>query len=195
MNVAKLSGTSAWLILVAVVALTACGQAPDDANHKATDEAIVDLTPDAAAQASRQTGHNVDGATGKPAPASSALAMTVYKSPTCGCCSSWISYLEEEGFTIQAINHDNVESIKPQLGLPDMSLASCHTGLIDGYVIEGHVPANDILRLLQERPADVKGLTAPGMPMMSPGMASRIPKDYDVLTFTETGETAIYSSY
>ena len=82
-----------------------------------------------------------------------------------------------------------------QLGLPDPNLGSCHTGIIDGYLVEGHVPANDIKRLLRERPDNVKGLTAPGMPMMSPGMASRDPKDYDVLSFTESGGTAIYSSY
>jgi len=66
---------------------------------------------------------------------------------------------------------------------------------VDDYLVEGHVPANDIVRLLKERPSNIKGLSAPGMPMMSPGMASRTPKDYDVLSFTATGETAVYSQY
>lgn len=121
--------------------------------------------------------------------------VTVYKSPTCGCCASWVSYLEEEGFSVTAIDHDNVDAIKKANGLHNPELKSCHTALVDGYVIEGHVPANDIKRLLQERPANVLGLTAPGMPMDSPGMNSRVPKGYDVLSFTEAGESSVYSSY
>lgn len=121
--------------------------------------------------------------------------ITVYKSPTCGCCKGWVTYLQEEGFNVTAIDHDNVDDIKHQHGLTDDSLKSCHTAIVDGYIVEGHVPANDIERLLRERPTDIKGLSAPGMPMMSPGMASRIPKDYDVLSFTKTGKTAVYSQY
>lgn len=121
--------------------------------------------------------------------------ITVYKSPTCGCCQEWVTYLEEEGFTVTAINHDDVDSIKAKHGLQDPRLKSCHTALVDGYIVEGHVPASDIERLLNDRPTNIKGLTAPGMPMMSPGMASRTPKDYDVLSFTESGEIAVYSRY
>jgi len=121
--------------------------------------------------------------------------ITVYKSPTCGCCKEWVTYLEEEGFKVTAIDHDDVDTIKVKYGLPDPKLKSCHTAIVDGYLVEGHVPASDIERLLSERPTNIKGLSAPGMPMMSPGMASRTPKDYDVLSFTENGETAIYSSY
>ena len=120
--------------------------------------------------------------------------ITVYKSATCGCCKSWVSYLEQRGFVVNAINHDNVDAIKAELGLTDPSLKSCHTALVDGYVIEGHVPVNDIARLLSERPNAV-GLTAPGMPMMSPGMSSLIPKDYDVLLFKKNGKSRVYSSY
>lgn len=177
-----LSIHATWLLLFGSLTLASCNQAPDDSSAESVAQPQAQLSPVAADDA----GSSVDPA---------ALQMTVYKSPTCGCCSSWISYLEEEGFTVEAIDHDNLESMKPGFGLPDMALASCHTGIIDGYLIEGHVPASDILRLLRERPANVKGLTAPGMPMMSPGMASRTPKDYDVLSFTETGETAVYSSY
>ena len=121
--------------------------------------------------------------------------ITVYKSATCDCCKEWVTYLEEEGFLVTAIDHDDVESIKVKFGLPDPKLKSCHTAIVDGYIVEGHVPANDILRLLQERPADIKGLSAPGMPTMSPGMASRIPKDYAVFSFTESGDTTVYSQY
>ncbi len=121
--------------------------------------------------------------------------ITVYKSPTCGCCKEWVTYLEEEGFKVTAIDSDDVDAIKVKYGLPDPKLKSCHTAIVGDYIVEGHVPANDIERLLKTRPTNIKGLSAPGMPMMSPGMASRIPKDYDVLSFTETGETAVYSQY
>ena len=121
--------------------------------------------------------------------------MTVYKSPTCGCCKEWVTYLEEEGFKVTAIDHDDVDSIKVKLGLSDPKLKSCHTAVIDGYIVEGHVPASDIEKLLRTRPTNIKGLSAPGMPMMSPGMGSRTPKNYAVLSFTESGETAVYSQY
>ena len=121
--------------------------------------------------------------------------ITVYKSPTCGCCKEWVTYLEEEGFKVTAIDSDDVDAIKLKYGLPDPKLNSCHTAIVDDYIIEGHVPASDIERLLKTRPTNIKGLSAPGMPMMSPGMASRTPKDYAVLSFTESGETAVYSQY
>ncbi|MFT5896535.1 MAG: hypothetical protein ACI8VW_003418 [bacterium] len=122
------------------------------------------------------------------------LTMTVYKSPTCGCCSGWVEYMREEGFTVNSVDTDDVHSIKTQLGLNAPELKSCHTAVINGYVIEGHVPANDVKRLLSETP-EILGLTAPGMPMMSPGMASRIPKDYDVLAFDKVGGTGLWSAY
>ncbi len=121
--------------------------------------------------------------------------ITVYKSPTCGCCKEWVTYLEEEGFKVTAIDHDDVDSIKVKYGLPDPGLKSCHTAIVDDYLVEGHVPASDIERLLKEKPTDIKGLSAPGMPMMSPGMGSRTPKDYAVLSFTESGDIAVYSQY
>lgn len=120
--------------------------------------------------------------------------MVVYKSPTCGCCKDWVNYIEKAGFSVTAIDHDNVDTIKTENGLTSPALKSCHTALVDGYVIEGHVPLSDIQRLLAERP-DVVGLTAPGMPMMSPGMGSETPKDYDVLAFDKSGKAYVYSSY
>lgn len=121
-------------------------------------------------------------------------AMTVYKSPTCGCCKEWVTYIEKAGYSVNAIDHDNVDAVKASHGLTNPALKSCHTAIIDGYVIEGHVPLSDIERLLNERP-DVVGLTAPGMPMMSPGMGSETPKDYDVLAFDKDGRSQVYSSY
>lgn len=121
--------------------------------------------------------------------------ITVYKSPTCGCCTGWVTYLEEEGFKVTAVDHDNVDAIKTKYGLTDPKLKSCHTAIVDGYVVEGHVPANDIERLLKQRPSGIAGLSAPGMPMMSPGMGSRTPKDYAVLSFKDSGEAEVYSQY
>ena len=122
------------------------------------------------------------------------LTMTVYKSPTCGCCSGWVDYMQAEGFAVESVNTDDVDSIKTKYGLTSPELKSCHTAIVDGYVIEGHVPANDVKRLLTERPGIV-GLTAPGMPMMSPGMSSRIPQDYDVLAVDDMGRTRVWSAY
>jgi len=120
--------------------------------------------------------------------------MVVYKSPTCECCQKWVDYIEQAGISVTTINSHDMNSIKSKHGLHNDSLKSCHTAIINDYVIEGHVPISDIKRLLEERP-DIIGLTAPGMPMMSPGMNSLIPSDYDVLAFDKSNTTSIYSSY
>jgi hypothetical protein len=119
--------------------------------------------------------------------------ITVYKSPTCGCCNKWVTHLQDNGFEVEAINRKDMNGIKSEAGIPHQ-LASCHTAIIDGYVIEGHVPAANIKRLLKERP-DVAGLAVPGMPMGSPGMEGKRQDKYDVLTFTRSGDTAIFSRY
>lgn len=126
---------------------------------------------------------------------SSTLDIVVHKSATCGCCKEWMNYLEDEGFLVSAVDHDDMDSVKAKLGLPDPKLKSCHTAIVDGYIIEGHVPANDILKLLREKPDNIIGLSAPGMPTMSPGMASREPRDYAVLSFDENGKSSVYSEY
>ena len=120
--------------------------------------------------------------------------IVVYKSPNCGCCTGWVRYLEKKGFKVLAHNTDELNEIKAKLGLTDRRLMSCHTAVVDGYVVEGHVPADDIKRLLSERP-NIAGITAPGMPQLSPGMHSETPKGYDVLSFDADGNTEVYSSY
>lgn len=120
-------------------------------------------------------------------------SITVYKSPTCGCCTKWVSHLQENGFEVETIDLQDMNSVKEEVGI-SRQLASCHTAKAGDYVIEGHVPAGDIKRLLKERP-DVAGLTVPGMPMGSPGMEGHRKDNYDVLTFTRTGETAVFSSH
>lgn len=126
-------------------------------------------------------------------PAMAEDTITVYKSPTCGCCKKWISHLEENGFKVEARDTNDLNKYKLEAGLKP-GLASCHTAFIDGYAIEGHVPASDIKRLLAERPA-VKGLTVPGMPMGSPGMEGPRKDRYSVLTFDDAGKTTVFSSH
>ena len=122
-----------------------------------------------------------------------ALEITVYKSPTCGCCSKWIAHLEANGFEVVAHDIENLTSVKIENGI-HREFSSCHTAVIDGYVIEGHVPAEDIQRLLRDRPA-VAGIAVPGMPIGSPGMEGPNPRAYDVLTFDNLGRTSVYASH
>lgn len=121
--------------------------------------------------------------------------MVVYKSASCGCCGAWVKHLEDNGFSVQVENVDDLNLMKQRLSVPK-NLASCHTGVVAGYLVEGHVPASDILRLLKEKPA-VKGIAVPGMPMGSPGM--EIPGEkadsYDVITFSEKGDIQLFSRY
>ena len=105
----------------------------------------------------------------------------VYKTPTCGCCSKWIEHLEENGFEVKSKNLSDVNPVKRMNGVP-MRLASCHTAIIGGYFVEGHVPAQDVKRLLAERP-NVAGIVVPRMPVGSPGMEGPNPQRYRVLTF------------
>lgn len=123
---------------------------------------------------------------------SNAQPITVYKSPTCGCCAKWIDHLEQNGFDVTAHNTSDLESIKRQNGV-NPHLASCHTALVNGYVIEGHVPADSIKRLLREKPT-AAGLAVPGMPMGSPGMEGPRKDPYNVLLFNRSGDIAIYDS-
>ncbi len=121
--------------------------------------------------------------------------ITVYKSPTCECCTDWEDHLRMEGFDVTSKERENMNPIKEKFGVT-RNLASCHTAIVDGYVIEGHVPASDIKRLLTERPK-ITGLTAPRMPQKSPGMQphGKAPEGYDVLSFDEDGKTEIFTSY
>lgn len=119
--------------------------------------------------------------------------ITVYKSPTCGCCGKWIEHLEAGGFAVEAIDVANVGQIKKKHGVP-AELSSCHTALVDGYVIEGHVPAEDVKRLLEERP-EIVGLAVPEMPIGSPGMEGPNPEPYEVIAFIEQGSSYPYATH
>jgi hypothetical protein len=119
--------------------------------------------------------------------------ITVYKSPTCGCCTKWVSHLKENGFEVDTVDIRDLQMVKSMSGVRP-ELASCHTAQVEGYVIEGHVPADDIKRLLKERP-DVKGLTVPGMPHGSPGMETGRQEPYRVLTFDAAGKTEVFAQH
>ena len=128
--------------------------------------------------------------------AAAPVAVEVWKAPSCGCCKDWIRHLEANGFAVKVHDSGNTAA-RARLGMP-MRLGSCHTALIDGYAIEGHVPAREIRRLLAERPGAV-GLAVPGMPVGSPGMDGPeygARKDaYDVLLVRKDGSTTPYQSY
>ena len=129
----------------------------------------------------------------KPGRMAEAARITVYKSPACTCCDKWANHLRDAGFQVITKNNSDMDGVKSSAGVQPM-LQSCHTALVEGYVVEGHVPAADIKRLLLERPA-VSGLTVPGMPMGSPGMEGRYQDPYAILTFDENGRIEVYSSY
>jgi hypothetical protein len=120
--------------------------------------------------------------------------VTVYKTPWCGCCTDWVDHLRAEGLPLVVVEKPDLTAIRAELGVPD-DLASCHTAEVDGYAIEGHVPARDIRRLLDERP-DLQGIAVPGMPIGSPGMeVDGLPDDdYEVVGFGG-GERRVFASY
>jgi hypothetical protein len=119
--------------------------------------------------------------------------IEVYKSASCSCCTKWIEHLRTNGFEVKAHNVDDITESRAKLGVPQ-ALGSCHTGSVGGYLIEGHVPARDIQRLLRERPL-AAGLAVPGMPRGSPGMEAEIRDPYEVLLFQPNGRYSVYQRY
>ncbi|ELV8626932.1 copper amine oxidase [Vibrio cidicii] len=116
-----------------------------------------------------------------------------HKSPYCGCCGDWTKHMEEAGFAVKEALHDDMDSVKQKLGLKNEQLYSCHTAEIEGYVFEGHIPADDIKAFLENPPRNAKGLAVPGMPMGSPGMEYGDKKDsYSVYAFNQQGQVFEY---
>jgi hypothetical protein len=126
---------------------------------------------------------------------SSPTPITVYKSSTCGCCTKWVDHIRASGFAPEVHDEEKMEALKTRLKVPE-GVRSCHTAQVDGYLIEGHVPASDIRRLLAERPRTA-GLAVPDMPPLTPGMAPDgvKPKDFDVVSFQADGSTKVFSRY
>lgn len=118
-------------------------------------------------------------------------AVVVYKTASCGCCNGWIDHLRAAGFEVEARDTRTLMEVKMDAGVPT-TLSSCHTALVDGYVVEGHVPADVVKRLLAERP-DVAGIAVPGMPVGSPGMEGPGARPYEVHSFDRAGNSAVYT--
>ena len=130
-----------------------------------------------------------------PAIADGKLEVVMYKNEGCQCCTKWAAHMNEEEFAVIEKPVPNLNEIKAQKGIT-RELASCHTALVDGYIVEGHVPVEDVQRLLEERP-DAIGLTVPGMPIGSPGMEipGRDADNYDVLLIAKDGSTTVFASH
>lgn len=120
--------------------------------------------------------------------------VVMYKDPNCGCCGKWAEHMRAAGFKVKEIKSTEMSTIKREAGVPQ-ALGSCHTAKVGGYVVEGHVPAADVKRLLAEKPK-VAGIAAPGMPMGSPGMEGPYPADrYEVVSFAADGNTRVFATH
>ena len=119
--------------------------------------------------------------------------MVVFKDPNCGCCGKWVEHVRANGFAVEVQEVSDIAEYSRRYGVPSQ-LRGCHTAVIDGYTIEGHVPATDIQRLLSERP-EAKGLAVPGMPVGSPGMEGGSPQSYSTLLFTADGRTSVFQNH
>jgi hypothetical protein len=132
-----------------------------------------------------------DAANTTAAPAAKPIAIKVYKTPQCGCCKAWVQHLSKNGFQVEAMDMPDLALVKQKYGVKP-ALEACHTAIVNGYVVEGHVPADVIKKLLRERPA-VVGIAVPGMPAGSPGMEGAMKERYDVLTFDRAGRSRVYA--
>lgn len=136
------------------------------------------------------------GIAAQPKPMSSRTPMVVYKTPTCGCCTLWVEHMRQNGFQpeVHDVSASEVRAVSKAAGLKDDG-TSCHTAKVGSYIVEGHVPASDVQRMLKEKPA-IAGIAAPGMPMGSPGMEQGGAKEpYDVVAFTKDGKTTVFAKH
>lgn len=166
-----------FALLVASAALTACAQQPST-QAASTSQASTTQS----AQATDPT-------------VSDLPLVVVHMSPTCGCCGLWVEHMREAGFTVEVRDTDNLNPVKQRLGVP-YGKGSCHTAEVGGYVVEGHVPAEDIKRLLAQQP-DARGLVLPGMPLGSPGMevSGGQTEPYTVELVTSGGTTEAFAQH
>jgi len=121
-------------------------------------------------------------------------ALTVYKDPNCGCCARWVDHMKANGFIATVTDTTDMTAIKTKYKVGE-SLRSCHTTIVGNYVIEGHVPAEDVTRLLKEKPKGILGLTIPGMPQSAPGMDMKPHQAYEVLSFDSAGKTTVFARH
>lgn len=126
--------------------------------------------------------------------AAEATHVVMHKNPGCGCCDLWADHLRTFGFTVESIEDHQILEFKADRNIPG-PLMSCHTAVIDGYFVEGHVPANDILKLLKEKPEHVTGIAVPGMPLGSPGMEHPRPQDFNTIALLSDGTAYVFESH
>lgn len=123
------------------------------------------------------------------------IAMIVYRDPSCGCCEAWVEIARKEGYAVSLIDDPEMPALKQKLGVPPQ-LSSCHTAIVTDYLVEGHVPMEQVARLLREQPSGIKGIAVPGMPLGSPGM--EVPdgtvEPFQVIAFGEAGTTSVYAA-
>ena len=120
--------------------------------------------------------------------------VVMHKNPDCACCDVWADHLRSHGFTVESTEDPNILEFKAERNIPG-PLMSCHTAVVDGYFVEGHVPASDILRLLKEKPVHVTGIAVPGMPLGSPGMEHPRPQDFNTIALLSDGSAYVYESH
>ena len=175
-------------LLLLALPLAACGgDAPRNADAAPPADAV-EATQASPAASGEGAAQEVIYASGQEAP-----SVTVWKSPSCGCCSKWIEHLEAAGFQVDARDVQSLVAVKQEHGIASEH-QSCHTALVEGYVVEGHVPADVVARMLEEEP-DIRGVAVPGMPIGSPGMEVGDQKQpYDVLALTHDGQAVVYES-
>ncbi|MEX1057592.1 MAG: DUF411 domain-containing protein [Natronospirillum sp.] len=140
------------------------------------------------------TSETAEAPSSQAAASTSGPAITIYKNPNCGCCKSWAEHLEVNGFKTTIIETNDLNEIKQQYNVP-REMASCHTALIDDLVIEGHVPASDIVAYLENPQFNAIGLSVPGMVQGSPGMETGVKQDYQVVTFRANGQQSVFREY
>ncbi|HEX2781867.1 MAG TPA: DUF411 domain-containing protein [Gemmatimonadaceae bacterium] len=174
------------IIAIAAATLVVAGCAP--ASERAEKTARVDSASGSSAAATTATTTSTT-----PGAVAADSVLVVYKTPTCGCCKGWVEHMQKAGFAVEVHDMPDLSAVKREAGVPD-ELQTCHTARIGGYVIEGHVPATDVRRLLAERPA-VAGIGTPGMPMGSPGMEGAYRDRYDVVTFGGSGKSTVFASH
>lgn len=168
--------------LVPALALTVVGCGSQDARAEGTNDAAALAVAESSAPPVTFAGAHTG-------------TVHVFKSPTCGCCNGWIEHMREAGFTVEAEDTQSLAQVKRELGIPN-DLHSCHTAIVDGFVIEGHVPAETVAAALEDR-GDLTGIAVPGMPIGSPGMEvpGRAADSYDVIGFTENGERRVVARH
>lgn len=142
----------------------------------------------------RANGASAVGATDEAGLRGNGAVITVYRTPTCGCCRAWEDHMRENGFSVESVEMTSLDAVKAEHGVP-RPLQSCHTGVVEGFVVEGHVPADEVARMLRDRP-DIQGLAVPGMPTGSPGMEvpGRRAQPYEVFAFTESGAAEVWAT-